>query len=244
MRQKALHKAHILVADDELSMREFLKYMLEKEGYRVSCAKNGHGAISMIEKTCYDLVLCDIRLGDITGLEVLRAAKKQSRDTVVIMISAYATTETAVEAMNDGAFDYVPKPFNNEELKETVANALKLKTVEHERQSLDHALKKTLHFGKIFGNSPEMLRIYDMIRQVSKTRTNVLITGESGTGKELIARAIHEQSDRKDRSFVVINCGGIPETLLESELFGYKKGAITGAVHDKKGLFETAHEGT
>jgi two-component system response regulator PilR (NtrC family) len=238
------NNAHILVVDDELSMRELLTVMLEKEGYKVSCAENGRKAISMIEKTDFDLLLCDIRLGDITGLEVLIASKKQNPNTVVIMISAYATTETAVEAMNQGAYDYVPKPFDNEELKLAIANALDHKTVEHEKEILGTTLKKTIHFKKIVGNSPAMMNIYKMIDQVAGTKSNILITGESGTGKELIARAIHDQSNRCDQPFVVINCAGIPETLMESELFGHKKGAFTGATHDKKGLFEVADKGT
>jgi two-component system response regulator PilR (NtrC family) len=198
----------------------------------------------MIEKTVFDLLICDIRLGDISGLEVLKTVKKISPKTVVIMISAYTTTETAVESMNEGAFDYVPKPFNNQELKQTIANALTLKTVENEKQSLNVALKKTLHFGKIIGNSPKMMQVYDMVRQVAKTTTNILLTGESGTGKELVARAIHDESDRTAKPFVAVNCGGIPETLMESELLGYKKGAFTGANFDKKGLFEVANKGT
>jgi two-component system response regulator PilR (NtrC family) len=238
------HSPHILVTDDELSMRELLEYMLTKEGYRVSCAENGRKAIAMIEKTVFDLLICDIRLGDISGLEVLKTVKKISPKTVVIMISAYTTTETAVESMNEGAFDYVPKPFNNQELKQTIANALTLKTVENEKQSLNVALKKTLHFGKIIGNSPKMMQVYDMVRQVAKTTTNILLTGESGTGKELVARAIHDESDRTAKPFVAVNCGGIPETLMESELLGYKKGAFTGANFDKKGLFEVANKGT
>ena len=236
--------SHILVIDDELSMRELLEIMLTREGYRVSCAESGLRAIEMIKKNQFDLLLCDIRLGDITGLDVLRASKKKNPGTVVIMISAYTTAETAVEAMNDGAYDYVPKPFDNAELKQTIANALDLKTLEHEKKILDDELKESLHFGKIVGSSPGMLHIYKMVRQVAKTKTNILITGESGTGKELIANAIHEESDRSDKPFVVINCGGIPENLIESELFGHKKGAFTGATNDKKGLFETADKGT
>jgi two-component system response regulator PilR (NtrC family) len=234
----------ILVVDDDLSMRELLEYMLKREGYHVASAKSGRTALAMIEATPYDLLLCDIRLGDISGLEVLRAAKKRNGNTVVIMISAYSSTETAVEAMNDGAYDYVPKPFDIAELKQTIANALSLKTLEHEKRCLDDEVKKTLHFGKLVGSSPAMLPVYDMVRKVAKTRTNILISGESGTGKELIARAIHEESERRDKPFVAINCGGIPETLMESELFGHKKGAFTGAVQEKKGLFEVADKGT
>ncbi|MFH1102918.1 MAG: sigma-54 dependent transcriptional regulator [Pseudomonadota bacterium] len=235
---------HILVVDDELSMREFLEIMLENEEYRVSCAENGKKAISMIEKTDHDLLLLDIRLGDISGLDVLKMARKKNPDTVVIMISAYASTETAVEAMNNGAYDYVPKPFDTDELKLTIKNALHLKTIEQEKEFIDGELKKTLHFGKIVGNSPQMHHIYQLIKQVANTKTNILITGESGTGKELIARAIHEESDRKKAPFVAIHCGGIPETLMESELFGHRKGSFTGATYDKKGLFEVGDKGT
>jgi len=235
---------HIMVVDDELSMREVLEMMLTKEGYQVTCAENGRNAIGLLEKNQYDLMLCDIRLGDISGLDVLQASKKCNPDTVVILISAYASTETAVEAMNAGAYDYVPKPFDKDELMQTVAKALDLKTVEQEKELLDDQLKENLHFGLLIGNSPAMSHIYKLILQVAKTKTNVLITGESGTGKELIAKSIHQESDRNDQPFVVINCGGIPETLMESELFGHKKGSFTGATQDKKGLFEIAHQGT
>jgi two-component system response regulator PilR (NtrC family) len=235
---------HILIVDDELSMRELLEYMLNREGYRATCAENGRRAVALVEKNSYDLMLCDMRLGDLSGLDVLRACKKHHPGTVVIMISAYASTETAVEAMNQGAFDYVPKPFNKDELLETVAKALKLRTIEQEKELLEGELRRSLNFGMIVGSSPAMQYIYKMIQQVSKTKTNVLITGESGTGKELIARAIHKESGRRDEPFVAINCGGIPETLMESELFGHKKGSFTGAAQDKPGLFQEAHRGT
>ena len=237
-------KSHILVVDDELSMRELLELMLNREGYQVTCAEDGRKAIRLLEKNQYDLLLCDIKLGDISGLDVLRASQKGSQDTVVILISAYASTETAVEAMNEGAYDYVPKPFDKDELLQTVAKALDIRTVEHEKQLLNDQLRENLHFGLIVGTSPAMRHIYKLILQVAKTKSNVLITGESGTGKELIAKAVHQESDRSDQPFVVINCGGIPETLMESELFGHKKGSFTGATTDKKGLFEEAHKGT
>ncbi len=236
--------SHILVVDDELSMRELLEYMLNREGYQVTCAGDGRKAIKLLEKKKYDLLLCDIKLGDISGLDVLRASKKSNQDTVAILISAYSSTETAVEAMNEGAYDYVPKPFDKDELLQTVAKALDIKTIEHEKELLDSQLKENLHFGSLVGSSPAMRHIYKLILQVAKTKTNVLITGESGTGKELIAKAVHQESDRSDQPFVVINCGGIPETLMESELFGHKKGSFTGATSDKKGLFEEAHKGT
>ena len=203
-------RSKILVVDDELSMRELLELLLSRAGYAVSCAGSGKEALSMIRDNVYDLVLSDIRLGDMTGLEVLNSAKKKNSSTIVIMISAYASTENAVEAMNLGAYDYVPKPFDNVELKGTIAKALEIKSLEAEKEILEDELQENVFFGKIVGNSPRMQHIYKMIRQVAKTRTNVLITGESGTGKELIARAIHDESDRKDTPFVVINCGGIP----------------------------------
>ena len=234
----------ILVVDDELSMRELLEFMLVKRGYEVLLAANGKEALSIIDRHSYDLLLCDIRLGDMTGLDVLTASKKKNPLATAIMISAFATTETAVDAMNQGAFDYVPKPFKNEELLQTIAHALERKTLEKERRIIQDEMKESLHFGKIVGSSPRMLHIFDMVRQIAKTRTSVLITGESGTGKELIAKAIHEESDRAGEPFVTINCGGIPETLLESEFFGHCKGAFTGATADKQGLMEIAHNGT
>ena len=237
-------KPHILVIDDERSMLELLEIILTKEGYQVTCADSGKQATSLIQKGSYDLLLCDIKLGDVSGIEVLKRAKEKNPDSVVIMISAYSSAENAVEAMNEGAYDYVPKPFDNEELKHTVKSALDMRTLDQEEKAINVDRDETLHFGKIVGNSPRMLHIFDMIRQVARTKTNILITGESGTGKELIAKAIHEQSDREEKPFVVINCGSIPETLMESEFFGHKKGAFTGASDNKKGLFEVADQGT
>ncbi len=234
----------ILVVDDELSMREFLDVLLSKEGYKVSVAKNGKQAVNMIEKNEYDLVLTDIRLGDITGLEVLKEAKKKNPDTAIIMISAYSTTEIAVEAMNHGAYDFVPKPFDNIELKLTIQKALELKSLDQEKERTSSELRDNIHFNRIIGKSPGMQAIYKRVEQICLTTTNILITGESGTGKELIARAIHENSDRKDKPFVVVNCGGIPDTLIESEFFGHVRGSFTGAISDKKGLFEAANLGT
>jgi len=160
------------------------------------------------------------------------------------MISAYSTTEIAVEAMNEGAYDFVPKPFDNHELKLTIQKALELKTLELEKEQTSSELRDNIHFNRILGNSPGMQAIYKRIEQVSPTKTNVLITGESGTGKELIAKAIHENSQRRECPFVVVNCGGIPDTLMESEFFGHIKGSFTGAVNDKQGLFEAANHGT
>ncbi|MBI9076857.1 MAG: sigma-54-dependent Fis family transcriptional regulator [Desulfatibacillum sp.] len=239
---KSPHK--ILIVDDELGMREFLSLMLERDGYHVTCAGGGREALSLLKDQSYDLLLCDIRLGDISGLEVLRMAMGLSPKPVVIMISAFSSTETAVKAMNEGAFDYIPKPFDNDELRETIANALERKTLEREKQILEQEVAATSFFGGIVGNSPAMTKVYDLIRQAAPTRTNILITGESGTGKELIARAVHKESKRAKAPFVAIHCGGIPETLMESELFGHVKGAFTGAIHEKQGLFATANGGT
>lgn len=232
----------ILIVDDELSMREFLEILLTEEGYTVRFAASGEEACTILDREVFDLVITDIRMEDIDGLGVLRKVKELNSETPVIIISAFATAETAVEAMKDGAYDYIPKPFNVDEFKKIVEDALGKKPVSRGEEE-DH-LKKGYHFDCLIGESPRMKRIYDLIRKVAVTKTNILISGESGTGKELVARAIHGESQRKDKPFVVINCAGIPETLIESELFGYKKGAFTGASTDKAGLFEAADGGT
>ena len=242
MKNDGVTISSILVVDDELSMREFLEILLTKEGYSVSCAANGEEACTILDREIFDLVIADIRMDNIDGIAVLRKVKEVNSETPVIIISAFATAETAVEAMKDGAYDYVPKPFNTGEFKKIVRDALHKKTVS--RGEEEDGLKKGYHFDCLIGESPQMKRIYDLIKRVADTKTNILISGESGTGKELVARAIHGQSQRKDKSFVVINCAGIPETLIESELFGHKKGAFTGASTDKAGLFEAADGGT
>lgn len=228
----------VLVVDDELSMREFLEIVLTKEGYDVHFAASGQEACSILDKEAFDLVITDIRMDDIDGLGVLRKVKEVNTETPVIIISAFATAETAVDAMKDGAYDYIPKPFNVADFKKIVRDAFQSKTVSRGQ------VEEEFHFGYLIGESPQMKRTYDLIRRVASTKTNILISGESGTGKELVARAIHGESPRKDQPFVVINCAGIPETLIESELFGYKKGAFTGANTDKEGLFEAADGGT
>ena len=232
----------ILVVDDEKSMREFLDIMLAKEGYQVVSARDGEEACRILEKDRFDLVITDIRMKRIDGLGVLRKVKAVNPSTVVVLISAFATAETAVEAMKEGAYDYIPKPFKVYDFKRIIAEALK--SSHSALQADDPLTKERLHFGSLMGESPEMRKVYDLIQRVSDTRTNILITGESGTGKELVARAIHKLSDRRDRPIVVINCAGIPENLIESELFGFKKGAFTGAMADKEGLFGVADGGT
>jgi two-component system response regulator PilR (NtrC family) len=232
----------ILVVDDERSMREFLEILLTKEGYQVSLANNGEEAHRLLERNTYDLIITDIKMTDVNGIDVLKKAKEKDPNALVVMISAFATAETAVEAMKEGAYDYIPKPFKVKDFKKIIEEALKSKNnIEVIRNEGD--LHQS-HFECLIGESPQMKKVYDLIERVSKTKTNILISGESGTGKELIARAIYQQSSRQKRPFIVINCAGIPENLIESELFGYKKGAFTGAITDKQGLFEAADGGT
>ena len=234
----------ILVVDDDLSMREFLELMLRREKYDVNVADGGRPALEMAKKKKYDLVITDIRMKPVDGIEVLKGVKAGSPDTVVILISAFATVETAVTAMKEGAYDFIPKPFQIEELKAVIKGALDHRTPEDERRVLEAKVKEGCHFGSLVGLSPAMQKVYDLVRRAAQTSTNILITGESGTGKELVARAIHDNSPRAAEMFVAINCGGMPEQLIESELFGYKKGAFTGAAMDKPGLFSLAHKGT
>jgi len=233
----------ILVVDDEKSMREFLEIMLSQEGYDVTLAESGNKACQILDKHGFDLVITDIRMKDVDGIDVLKKSKAVQPGTRVVLISAFATAETAVEAMKEGAYDYIPKPFKVNEFKAIVEEALlsKEKPVEEEESSRG---KRQHHFGLLIGESEPMKKVYDLIRRVAGTKSNIMISGESGTGKELVARAIHDLSARKEMPFVVINCAGIPENLIESELFGYKKGAFTGASIDKRGLFDVADGGT
>jgi len=232
----------ILVVDDENSMREFLEIMLTQEGYQVTLAENGEKACRFLDKDSFDLVITDIRMKDIDGIGVLKKAKSVDPDTLVVLISAFATAETAVEAMKEGAYDYIPKPFKVREFKKIVRDALQSK--KRAESGEEDSSKSRYHFGLLIGESPQMRKVYDLIKRAAPTKTNILISGESGTGKELVARAIHVLSQRKDKPIVTINCAGIPETLIESELFGYKKGAFTGAATDKEGLFDVADGGT
>ncbi len=230
----------ILVVDDERGMREFLEIMLLKDGYDVRCAESGKEAVEIFKQEPFDLVITDIRMKPVNGLEVLKQCKAISPGTVVIIISAYASTETAVSAMKEGAYDYLPKPFSVEEMRAVIKNALQNK----EEGDRSRSKEGPLNFGCFIGESPAMRRVYELIERVAATSSNVLVTGESGTGKELVAKAIHRQSARRDNPFIVVNCGGVPETLIESELFGYKKGAFTGAATARKGLVEAAQLGT
>ncbi len=234
----------ILVADDEQSMREFLDIMLKKEGYKVSLASNGEEVLKLIDKDLFDLILLDIRMPRLDGIGVLKKIKTASPETIVIMITAYASADTAIKAMKEGAYDYITKPFKVDEIKLIIKNALEKKNLQKENLLLKQVVRDRYRFGSIIGQSSKMLALYDLLEKIAPTKTNILITGESGTGKELAAKAVHYNSSRKDKPFVTLNCGAIPESLIESELFGHMKGAFTDAITTKKGLFEMADEGT
>ncbi|MCX8045194.1 MAG: sigma-54 dependent transcriptional regulator [Desulfobacterota bacterium] len=232
----------ILVVDDEPSIREMLMIYLQREGYAVTCAADGEIALACCEREQYDVVIADIKMPKIDGLTLLHKVHAFSPETIFIMITAFGSFETAQESMHEDAYDYITKPFDVEEIKKKIESAL----VQRQHHALPSAVHPTNQQSDddIIWASSQMQRVFDLVRRAATTKTTVLITGESGTGKELVARAIHRHSVRAEQPFVVINCGGIPETLLESELFGYRKGAFTGAVRDKKGLIETAHGGT
>jgi two-component system response regulator PilR (NtrC family) len=234
----------ILIVDDELSMRELLSIMLRKEGHEVVTAENGELAIKAIQSDIFDLVITDLKMPHMDGMTLLKAIKESSPDTIVIIITAFGTTEGAEKARSLGAYDYIGKPFNNDEIKLVIHNALEKRHLKKENILLKREIESRAGFDNFIGKSEPMQRIFSLIRQVADTKSTVLITGESGTGKELVARALHLHGSRRNRPFVTVNCGALPETLLESELFGYMKGAFTGAVTNKQGLFEAANTGT
>lgn len=233
----------VLVVDDEKGIREVLEFTLKKEGYAVTLASNGEEAIALCERQVFDIVLVDIRMPGKDGHTVLREIKRVHPETIVIMITAYGSLESAVEAMREEAFDYIPKPFDVKELKLLLKNALRKRELA-QKDLTDEELLEEDRFDNIISRSPEMKKVFALIPRAASAKSNVLIIGESGTGKELVARAIHRRSNRRDNPFVTINCGGIPENLLESELFGHKKGSFTGATATKMGLFEAAAKGT
>jgi len=234
----------ILVVDDEESMREFLSIMLHREGYQVEAVADGAQAIALLKEKGYDLIISDIKMPRVDGFQLLAHVKDRWPETVVIMVTAFSSTEEAVEAMKQGAYDYITKPFKNEEIRLIVQNALERKALRQENLDLKKELGRRFALGGLIGKTKKMQVVYDLIEKVAKSRINVLLTGESGTGKELVAKAIHYQSDRRSNPFVPINCGAIPENLLESELFGHEKGSFTGAMQQKAGLFEVADNGT
>lgn len=236
--------ARILIVDDQDNARGMLSEMLQTEGYDVDQAASGEAASIMVAERGYDLVITDLRMGDVGGLEVLKRARETSPLTEVIVMTAFGTIEDAVEAMRCGARDFVQKPFVEEELLVKVSRATRTQQLAGEQRAAAADFRERYNFGNIIGQSAEVRDVLGRIVRIAPTDATVLITGESGTGKELVARAIHANSLRAERPFVSINCAALPETLLESELFGHMRGAFTGAVQTRKGLFEEANGGT
>ncbi|OGV40142.1 MAG: hypothetical protein A2X48_20270 [Lentisphaerae bacterium GWF2_49_21] len=236
--------AKILIVDDELTIIEVLKKLLAKSGYAVSTCLDGNEALDKLKEEVFDLMITDVRLPGIDGITLLQHGRELQSHMAVIVMTAYSDVEPAVAAMKNGAFDYVIKPFNFEELMITIQRALSYEMALAENEVLRTTLTANYHFNMIVGDSEPMLKVYRLIEKVAKTNSTVLVLGESGTGKELVAKALHISSPRHDGAFVVVNCAAMPETLLESELFGYVKGAFTGANTNKKGLFETGSSGT
>ena len=234
----------ILIIDDEEGMRHMLKLMLEREGYKAVTAEKGEEGLEILEKEIFDLILCDIRMPGMDGMAFLNEIKNRGIESTIIMMSAYGTVDTALEAMKRGAYDYISKPFKTDEVILTLKKAEERERLRRENLMLKGELKKEYQFGNLIAKSEKMLAIFDMIKKVADYNTSILILGESGTGKELIARAIHYNSNRSERPFVAINCGAIPEDLLESEMFGHEKGAFTGAIKTRIGRFEMADGGT
>ncbi len=235
----------VLVVDDENSLRDFLRLLLEEQGYVTREADSVGAARAVLAEDSFDLILCDIMMPDGSGLDLLKEIKESSAaETAVIMMTAYSSTKSAIEAMKLGAYDYVPKPFDVDELKVIIEKAVERNELLAENVYLRKELEQKYGFSNIIGRSSRMQEIFALIERVSRTASTVLVQGESGTGKELIARAIHFASPRSQGRFLSINCGALPETLLESELFGHERGSFTGAVKDKKGLFREANKGT
>jgi two-component system, NtrC family, response regulator AtoC len=234
----------ILIVDDEENFRHMLSVILRKEGYEVETASNGEEGLQRVTLSPFDQVLCDIRMPHMDGLEFLRQTQRAGTDASIVMMSAYGTVDTAIEAMKLGAYDYISKPFKPDEIILTLKKAEERERLRKENEILRKEVKKEYSFENIISKNETMQKIFELIKKVAQYKSTILITGESGTGKELVARALHYNSDRSRNPFVPINCGAIPENLLESELFGHVKGAFTDAVRTKKGLFEEADGGT
>ncbi|HWR89000.1 MAG TPA: sigma-54 dependent transcriptional regulator [Dissulfurispiraceae bacterium] len=236
--------ARILIVEDEDTLSASLKRVFSREGYEVDTVGSAELALDILERGSYDVIVTDIILPGIDGIELLRIIRERLRDQIVIVVTAYASIETAVEALRSGAYDYVVKPIIHEEIKQIVRNALRQRSLQDENVILRKQIERQYDFSNIVARSLEMQRILNEIMKIADARSNVLILGETGTGKELISRAIHFNSNRADKPFIPINCSAIPEALLESELFGHLRGAFTGAITTKKGLFEEANGGT
>ena len=237
-------KEKILVVDDDTGMRDTLEAVLTADGYKVTTAANGKEAIDVLEGNKFDITLLDLKMPDCKGTELLPKIKEHDSDNIVIMMTAYGTIKTAVEAVKLGAYDFITKPFELEEIRMIIQKALDMKQLSGENEKLREILSENVVLKGIVGNSPEMIKVFETIKKVVNYDVTVLITGDSGTGKELIAQAVHHNSSRRDMPFIKLNCAALPETLLESELFGYERGAFTGATTSKPGRFELAKGGT
>ncbi len=234
----------ILVVDDEESMCDFLSIMLKKQGYHITTALSAKEGLKKLAKEAYEVVISDLKMKEMNGLELIDEINKKETVPTVIIMTAFATIESAIEALKKGAFDYIIKPFKVDEIKLAVARALEQRKIRTENVYLKKQLKKKEGFGEIIGKSEILTEVLSQVRKIADSDSTVLLTGESGTGKELVARAIHQQSYRSEKPFITVNCGALPEGLLESELFGHIKGSFTGAIKDKDGLFKVANEGT
>ncbi len=239
-----MNKDKILIVEDEKSLNEVLKVLLEDEGYDVYSAFNGKEGIDCLNKDIFDLVITDIKMPSHDGFEVLKKVKELSPDTIVLMITAYGTIESAIEAMKSGAYDYINKPFKIDEIRLVVKNAIEKRRLNRELKNLRTHIDKAFKLDNIVGKSPKMRELFYSIPKIAEINSSVLISGESGSGKDLIAHSIHNLSKRANNEFVAINCAALPEGLLESELFGHMKGSFTGATFNKEGLFEIANGGT
>ncbi|MDY7034057.1 MAG: sigma-54 dependent transcriptional regulator [Thermodesulfobacteriota bacterium] len=236
--------AQILVVDDEERMRNLLKKVLAKQGFSVETSSNGIDALDKVERNPFDVIIADIRMPEMNGMDLLKAVRETRPDIYVIIMTAFGSIDSAVEAMKKGAYHYITKPFKMSEISITLKKALEEKRLREEVASLRRELRGKYRFDNLIGKSKPMQDIFDLIRRISNSKSTVMIYGKSGTGKELVAKAVHYNSPRKDKTFVTVNCGAIPETLLESELFGHIKGSFTGAIATRKGLFEEANGGT
>jgi two-component system, NtrC family, response regulator PilR len=234
----------LLVVDDEPSMREFLEILLSQEGYQVTTAESGEEAFKIFERLEPDLILTDIKMPGMSGLDLIREIRTLDSAVPVIAITAYASANDALRAVREGAYDYLSKPFQIEDLRIIIRNALEARRLRRENYELRRSVPEHHHFGNLIGNSPQMADVFSLISRIAPSKANVLVIGESGTGKELVARAIHDGSPRASKPFITVNCSAIPESLLESEMFGHVKGSFTGAVANKAGLVEAAHTGT